>query len=517
MQPKAAAVPAMQPKAAAVPASAISLADEKTATEGNESRAVLKSPFFASTPSLARQPMASQFTLKRNNANKRKVLESEECNDETKKARGPADGDGLKAEKCPAESTLQTSQASLLSKTASTGHITDVFEQCVTADLPAAVPTESGSSGATKSTESTESQKSTESTESTFLVGKSEKFKYSCTVSGAAEGPDYVGLAAWLERFNAPRAEGLLFCGLDCEWCPPWWQKNGTGERVDTIQLYAPWAGAMVFSTGDLSSLPTGLVELLQDKQIIKLGVNVYGDATRLRRDFGAEVRGLHDIASKSAKSASLESLVARHCPKELHINKAAEESQVRLGNWAAWPLTREQVEYAALDAVLSFWGFAYSHGAKWGEDTAGIISTLPADLRLQDALLSDMADPDKAAESDKVPAGKNANANFYVMHRNKSIVPPNLNKKDHPQGPANALKGICICISGVLDSMNREDMTKYVTKHGGTVVKAITKKVTYLVNDHGEVGPSKRQKCEKMKVSIVSEDAIFELVRAKM
>ena len=53
-----------------------------------------------------------------------------------------------------------------------------------------------------------------------------------------------------------------------------------------------------------------------------------------------------------------------------------------------------------------------------------------------------------------------------------------------------------------------------YVTKYGGKIVKSVTKAVTHLVNDHGEVGPSKLAKCKKNGVPIVGEDVILELVR---
>jgi hypothetical protein len=45
--------------------------------------------------------------------------------------------------------------------------------------------------------------------------------------------------------------EGLcVSVGLDCEWCAPWWQKGGMGDAIQTIQLYAPPLGALVYSTG---------------------------------------------------------------------------------------------------------------------------------------------------------------------------------------------------------------------------------------------------------------------------
>ena len=51
--------------------------------------------------------------------------------------------------------------------------------------------------------------------------------------------------------------------------------------------------------------------------------------------------------------------------------------------------------------------------------------------------------------------------------------------------------------------------------RHGGAVSKAVTKKTTHLLNDHGEIGPAKKAKCDKAGVRIVGEDFLLDLVRA--
>ena len=67
--------------------------------------------------------------------------------------------------------------------------------------------------------------------------------------------------------------------------------------------------------------------------------------------------------------------------------------------------------------------------------------------------------------------------------------------------------------ISGVLDSFSREEMTTYITQHGGRVVKSVSRKVTVLLNDHGEVGLSKKAKCEALGIQIASEDFVLDKV----
>merc|ERR1712232_798940 len=96
---------------------------------------------------------------------------------------------------------------------------------------------------------------------------------------------------------------------------------------------------------------------------------------------------------------------------------------------------------------------------------------------------------------------------------RNSSVKPPNLGVKPHPRGSKNALASVCIIVSGCLDSFERKDMEKYVMDHGGKVSKTVTAKVTHLVHDHGEAGPSKMAKCKELGIPCVSEDVILDMV----
>jgi NAD-dependent DNA ligase len=82
-------------------------------------------------------------------------------------------------------------------------------------------------------------------------------------------------------------------------------------------------------------------------------------------------------------------------------------------------------------------------------------------------------------------------------------------------QGGPKALEGKCFVVSGVLDSMSRDECAAYVKKHGGAMAKSITLKVTHVLTDHGEVGASKRKQAIAKGIPIVSEDVMFELVRA--
>ena len=101
----------------------------------------------------------------------------------------------------------------------------------------------------------------------------------------------------------------------------------------------------------------------------------------------------------------------------------------------------------------------------------------------------------------------------FFRMQRNRSTLPPNAGRKEYPEGNADALAGVCIVVSGVLDSMTRDEFSQYVARHGGRTSKSVTRKVTHLVTDHGEAGPSKLKKCSSFGIKVVGEDAILGMV----
>jgi hypothetical protein len=336
------------------------------------------------------------------------------------------------------------------------------------------------------------------------------------------------------------------------------------------------------------------MVALFASPRVVKVGVNLHGDTSRLAANFGVPVAAAHNVQAsasavasgggnvgqgalqrsatetapkkKKAKggNASLEDLASSFCPPHLHVDKGSAAAKVRTGDWSAWPLSHDQARYAALDAVCSYWIFAgvLARAARDGGGTGGgggakksggvgpfgkaaspgggAVTVVPGawpapldgaalrrfhgDLELRDASPPVAGDKHHAAakggvnmkraesapgalettaggaEGDEGEADddedaaaalakkEKANAAFFMMHRNKSIKPPNAGVKVLPEGPKDCLKKVVCIVSGVLDSMSRVEMAAYVERHGGTMSKAVTKKTTHLLNDHGEV-----------------------------
>ncbi|MFD2245182.1 NAD-dependent DNA ligase LigA [Pontibacter ruber] len=74
-------------------------------------------------------------------------------------------------------------------------------------------------------------------------------------------------------------------------------------------------------------------------------------------------------------------------------------------------------------------------------------------------------------------------------------------------------LDGKTFVISGVFNSMSREELQQLIISHGGKVVSSISGKLSYLVAGD-KMGPSKLEKATKLGITILSEDQFLAMVR---
>jgi replication factor C subunit 1 len=102
------------------------------------------------------------------------------------------------------------------------------------------------------------------------------------------------------------------------------------------------------------------------------------------------------------------------------------------------------------------------------------------------------------------------------LFHKMKNRVPVlNPGSKDIPKGKPDCLKGMQFVISGILESMEREEAASLIKECGGKVVSGLSSKVTHLlVGD--EPGPAKIAKAEEMGIIQLTEDELLNLIRKK-
>ncbi|XP_068561564.1 replication factor C subunit 1 isoform X2 [Cebidichthys violaceus] len=92
---------------------------------------------------------------------------------------------------------------------------------------------------------------------------------------------------------------------------------------------------------------------------------------------------------------------------------------------------------------------------------------------------------------------------------------PRALGSKEIPQGAENCLEGCMFVLTGVMESMERDDAKSLIERYGGKVTGNISKKTTYLVQGR-DSGVSKLEKAESFGTKILDEDALLELIRTK-
>uniref|UniRef100_A0A0A9DY52 3'-5' exonuclease domain-containing protein n=1 Tax=Arundo donax TaxID=35708 RepID=A0A0A9DY52_ARUDO len=149
--------------------------------------------------------------------------------------------------------------------------------------------------------------------------------------------------------------EGCKIIGMDCEWKPNF-EKNSKPNKVSVIQI-ASDKKAFIFDLiklyeDDPKALDSCFRRIMCSSNILKLGYDVQCDLHQLAQSYGElecfqsyemllDIQKLFDGATGGLSGLSKKILGAG-------LNKARRNS-----NWELRPLSQNQKEYAALDAVV--------------------------------------------------------------------------------------------------------------------------------------------------------------------
>ncbi|XP_017044283.1 replication factor C subunit 1 [Drosophila ficusphila] len=108
----------------------------------------------------------------------------------------------------------------------------------------------------------------------------------------------------------------------------------------------------------------------------------------------------------------------------------------------------------------------------------------------------------------------KRMTAVLYQKYKNRSSC-LNPGSKEIPKGSPNCLSGLTFVVTGVLESMEREEAEAVIKEYGGRVMTVVGKKLKYLVVGE-EAGPKKLAVAEELNIPVLSEDGLFDLIREK-
>jgi len=137
------------------------------------------------------------------------------------------------------------------------------------------------------------------------------------------------------------------------------------------------------------------------------------------------------------------------------------------------------------------------------------VVSPKPASSNLEDSVTEVPGTPQEQHEEKKL-AKQAAYKKFLSRGGAK-----NPGSKEIPKGSPDCLVGSVFVLSGVFESLEREEAGELIKKLGGKVTSSVSKNTTYLVAGE-EAGASKLEKAAKCGTRVISEDELLDLIREK-
>jgi DNA ligase (NAD+) len=109
---------------------------------------------------------------------------------------------------------------------------------------------------------------------------------------------------------------------------------------------------------------------------------------------------------------------------------------------------------------------------------------------------------------------------NFFAEERNRQLIQELKNhglqmemEEQADTSLSDALAGKTFVVSGVFEKFSRNELKQAIEDHGGKNVGSISAKTDYLIAGD-KMGPAKKEKAEKLGVSLISEDDFIEMTK---
>ncbi|GAA5820700.1 hypothetical protein JCM3770_001458 [Rhodotorula araucariae] len=177
-------------------------------------------------------------------------------------------------------------------------------------------------------------------------------------VGRAAPRVVYTTDEAEVERM-LPMLEGPL--GFDLEW-DPYVPRTGGQGKAALVQVCSE-STILLVHVAKMARFPRALKQFIEDPERIKLGVQIAGDASKLRRDFGHAPKGTLEL-NAVVRHYDKARFVGRVKPGLIGLQELTgiyldaylpKEHDVRCAKWSG-KLSVEQLEYAANDVYASLY-----------------------------------------------------------------------------------------------------------------------------------------------------------------
>ncbi|MFB2669706.1 3'-5' exonuclease [Shewanella xiamenensis] len=157
----------------------------------------------------------------------------------------------------------------------------------------------------------------------------------------------------------------------------------GVQHPLSLVQL-ATSDTCYLFQQAVLGERLAELKPLLENEQILKVGIGLRGDGQALKRDWDIHVSPRLDLNWAMAQLGAGKEMGTRQLVAALLHKRIDKPKKLTLSNWQQVPLSQAQVQYAALDALaanLCFWQLIDKLQGFYGKTTVANKPLLPPSL----------------------------------------------------------------------------------------------------------------------------------------
>ncbi|XP_020086080.1 Werner Syndrome-like exonuclease [Ananas comosus] len=159
----------------------------------------------------------------------------------------------------------------------------------------------------------------------------------------------------WIRTVRAAHWGGRIIVGLDCEWKPQYsrWAHN----KVATLQLCVG-NKCLILQLFYMDYIPQSVKNFLNGNDVILVGVGVDGDVTKLRNDYGlvcGESMDLDQLCRDYLGLLGQQRLGLKGYAREILGLNMEKPKWVTMSNWEVRTLREAQVQYACIDAYVSY------------------------------------------------------------------------------------------------------------------------------------------------------------------
>ncbi|OIT22416.1 werner syndrome-like exonuclease [Nicotiana attenuata] len=169
------------------------------------------------------------------------------------------------------------------------------------------------------------------------------------------DNPSYVTHWIWQTESVHARRLHRLIVGLDIEWRPTF--NSNQQSQVAILQLCVDHR-CLIFQLLHCHYIPTALTTFLVNPNYNFVGVGIKGDVEKLEKDYGISVKNVVDLRHLAADAYGMTDLRNAGLKKmcEVVLGKEMEKPKhITLGKWDNKWLSEDQVQYACIDAFVSF------------------------------------------------------------------------------------------------------------------------------------------------------------------